>query len=197
MVDLMRVIPGLPLNYTYVADGAGNTEMYSGRNLRRRAESEHSSSLHFYGQDRNAGGGNIMVVNGAPALGAAVWNQNNTTVLPNTTYYFSAWAMSVVNGNNAILQFSINGSQVGTIGYLPNGYTNTCRTIHLGSFLRTVEFGSGHISQSFDCESEYHCLVETILLSMISLLEPCRRLLSLFPQLQTAELRFVRMIHSF
>ena len=33
--------------------------------------------------------------------------------------------MSVVNGNNAVLRFSINGSQVGSIASLPNGYSST------------------------------------------------------------------------
>jgi len=115
---------GFTTNYTYVADGPGSTEMYPEGTY---AIVPNPNTVHnmFYGKERNGGNGNIMVINGSPALGAAVWNQNNTTVLPNTTYYFSAWAMSVVNGNNAILQFSINGSQVGTIGYLPNGYTNT------------------------------------------------------------------------
>ena len=115
---------GFTTNYTYVADIGGiQSEMYPEGTY---AIVPNPNTVHnmFYGKERNGGSGNIMVVNGSPALGAAVWNQNNTTVLPNTTYYFSAWAMSVVNGNNAILQFSINGSQVGTIAYLPNGYSS-------------------------------------------------------------------------
>jgi hypothetical protein len=115
---------GFTTNYTYVADIGGiKSEMYPEGTY---AIVPNPNTVHnmFYGKERNGGSGNIMVVNGSPALGAAVWNQNNTTVLPNTTYYFSAWAMSVVNGNNAILQFSINGSQIGTIAYLPNGYSS-------------------------------------------------------------------------
>lgn len=114
---------GFTTAYTYVADGAGQFEMYPEGTY---AVVPNPNTVHnmFFGQDRSSATGNIMVINGSPALGAAVWNQNNTSVLPNTTYYFSAWAMSVVNGNNAILQFSINGSQVGTIAYLPNGYSS-------------------------------------------------------------------------
>ncbi len=115
---------GFTTNYSYRADVAGQSEMYPEGTY---AVLPNPNDVHnaFYGQDRHSSAGNIMVINGSPSLGAAVWNQNNTTVLPNTTYYFSAWAMSVVNGNNAILQFSINGSQVGTIAYLPNGYSST------------------------------------------------------------------------
>jgi len=78
----------------------------------------------FYGKDHTTGSGKFMIINGSPTTGTTVWSQNNITVQPNTTYYFSAWGMSVYNANNAILQFSINGFQVGTIAYLPNGYTN-------------------------------------------------------------------------
>jgi hypothetical protein len=116
---------GFTTNYAYVANQTGvQSEMYPEGTY---AVVPNPNAVHtaFYGADRNGDGGNIMVVNGSPAFGANVWNQNNITVLPNTTYYFSAWAMSVVNGNNAILQFSLNVNQVGTIGYLPNGYTNT------------------------------------------------------------------------
>ena len=79
----------------------------------------------FYGTARTPAGGAFMVINGTSALGQSVWSQNNITVQPYTTYYFSAWALSVYNSNNAALRFTINGNQVGTTAILPNGYTNT------------------------------------------------------------------------
>jgi hypothetical protein len=115
---------GFTTAYTYVTDVAGiQTEMHPEGTY---AIVSNPNTVHqdFYGQDRNSASGKIMVVNGSPSI-LSIWNQNSISVLPNTTYYFSAWAMSVVNGDNAILQFSINGSQVGTIAFLPNGYTNT------------------------------------------------------------------------
>jgi hypothetical protein len=115
---------GFSTNYTYVTDGAGATEMYPEGTY---AVVPNANTVHnmFWGTGHTPSGGNYMVVNGSPALGQDVWSQNNITVQPNTTYYFSAWGLSVVNGNNAVLRFSINGSQVGTIAYLPNGYTST------------------------------------------------------------------------
>jgi hypothetical protein len=115
---------GFTTNYNYVADIAGQTEMYPEGTY---AVVPNANTVHnlFWGTGRTPSGGPFMVVNGSPALGQDVWSQNNITVQPNTTYYFSAWGMSVVNGNNAALRFSINGSQVGTIAYLPNGYTST------------------------------------------------------------------------
>jgi len=113
---------GFTTAYTYVADVAGQSEMQPEGTY---AIVSNPNTVHqdFYGQDRNSATGKIMVINGSPTL-LSVWNQNSISVIPNTTYYFSAWGMSVVNGQNAILQFSINGSQVGTIAYLPNSYTN-------------------------------------------------------------------------
>lgn len=79
----------------------------------------------FHGKDHTTGNGNFMIVNGKDiTAGLLVWGQNNIPVQPNTTYYFSAWGLSLTNGNNAVLQFSINGLQTGSIAYLPNGYTN-------------------------------------------------------------------------
>ncbi len=115
---------GFVTGYSYRADVGGNTELYPEGTY---AIVPNANNVHtaFRGRERNNGSGNIMVINGSPALGATVWSQNNITIQPNTTYYFSAWGMSVVNGNNAVLQFAINGNQVGTIAYLPNGYTNS------------------------------------------------------------------------
>lgn len=114
---------GFTTAYSYRADIAGQLELYpeGTYGIVPNANTMHTA---FNGKDRYYGTGNIMVINGSPQLGATVWSQNNISVLPNTTYYFSAWAMSVVNGNNAILQFSINGNQIGTVANLPNGYSN-------------------------------------------------------------------------
>ena len=53
-----------------------------------------------------------MIINGHGTL--VIWKET-VNVLPNTTYYFSGWAMSVNNsGPFAELRFSVNGTQVGT-----------------------------------------------------------------------------------
>jgi len=114
---------GFTTTYNFVADVTGQFEMYpeGTYSIVPNANFVHDA---FHGTERNNGTGNIMVINGHPVMGSSVWNQNNVAIQPNTTYYFSAWAMSVVNGNNAVLRFSINGNQVGTTAFLPNGYTN-------------------------------------------------------------------------
>ncbi len=62
--------------------------------------------------DHTTGTGNMMVVNGA-STPTDVWCQN-INVLPNTWYDFSAWGASCVASNPAILQFTINGTPIGT-----------------------------------------------------------------------------------
>jgi hypothetical protein len=63
--------------------------------------------------DHTTGTGNMLVVNGSATANVVVWTQN-ITVLPNTDYVFSAWATSVNPQNPAQLQFSINGSPLGS-----------------------------------------------------------------------------------
>ena len=82
------------------------------------------ASLHhesFVGHG-HGGTGNFMIVNGATSPGTNVWTEQ-ITVVPNTQYAFSTWACNVSVGNPdqvALLQFSINGVQLGPIFSAPN-----------------------------------------------------------------------------
>ncbi|MBK7212006.1 MAG: HYR domain-containing protein [Bacteroidales bacterium] len=86
----------------------------------------HYTHTNFWGYDHTNGSGtgnnNFLIVNGAKfAPQPYVWRET-VTVLPNTDYYFSAWAISLNNvAPYAELQFSVNGAQVGTIAYLTSG----------------------------------------------------------------------------
>jgi len=69
---------------------------------------------NFWGRDHTTNSGNFMIVNGTGLAGVVVW-QETVTVLPNTPYYFSAWAMSLNSvPPYANLQFKVNGTLVGT-----------------------------------------------------------------------------------
>jgi len=63
--------------------------------------------------DHTTGSGNMLIVNGAATANVTVWTQN-INILPNTNYVFSTWATSVNPASPAILQFSINGSPLGS-----------------------------------------------------------------------------------
>ena len=84
---------------------------------------DYDASLHhesFVGLGHN--GGNFMIVNGATSPGTNVWTEQ-ISVVPNTYYAFSTWACNVSVGNPdqvALLQFSINGVQLGSIFSAPN-----------------------------------------------------------------------------
>jgi len=64
--------------------------------------------------DHTSGNGNMLLVNGADQPGVKVWTQT-ITVTPNTNYAFSAWLESITLPNPSILQFSINGLQLGNL----------------------------------------------------------------------------------
>lgn len=64
--------------------------------------------------DHTTGSTEMMVVNGAGTPGVIAWSEV-LGVLPNTQYYFSAWVASVYPVSPAQLQFSINGTTLGSI----------------------------------------------------------------------------------
>jgi hypothetical protein len=114
---------------------AGQGELYddSGNNGYSITPNGQNVHINFWGHDHTTGSGNFMAVNGHGNT-LVVWKET-VPVLPNTTYYFSAWAMSLNSvGPFAQLQFSVNGLLVGTAPVLPagvnnnnNGYTGTAR----------------------------------------------------------------------
>ena len=71
----------------------------------------HSNFTSF--NNHTAGGGKMLVVNGASTPNVSVWCQN-ISVTPNTDFNFSTWVTSCESGQPvsqlAILQFSINGT---------------------------------------------------------------------------------------
>lgn len=77
----------------------------------------HSNFASFSDHTGNTGG-QMMVINGSSTAGTSVWCQT-ITVDPNSTYDFSAWGATCVNTSPAILQFSINGTALGTPLTLP------------------------------------------------------------------------------
>jgi len=61
------------------------------------------------------GGDYMMIVNGAEDPNVNVWATPTITVVPHTNYYFSAWVASDYPENPAILNFSINGTLIGSL----------------------------------------------------------------------------------
>ena len=59
------------------------------------------------------GSGNFMVVNGSTSPGTEVWCQD-VQVESASSYNFSSLVTTVAGGNEALLQFSINGVEIGT-----------------------------------------------------------------------------------
>ena len=110
--------------YTYKADVSGNSEL-TPEGLYGIGTNANNYHTNFWGVDHTTGTGNFMIVNGFPGTPQPVIWQEVKTVVPNTDYYFSAYAMSLnTAGNYAHLQFSINGSLFGTDVQLTTGTGN-------------------------------------------------------------------------
>ena len=77
----------------------------------------HHENFHGYGHSDN---GNFMMVNGSISPGTNVWTEQ-ISVQPNKWYAFSTWACTLagVAGQMALLQFSINGTQIGEVFSAP------------------------------------------------------------------------------
>ncbi|MEO6132154.1 MAG: hypothetical protein ABIQ02_09920, partial [Saprospiraceae bacterium] len=104
---------GFTTDYTYVMDlpnvqnemvPAGTYTVINNPNL------VHTG---FVACSDHTGGGNMMVLNGAPSF-QNVWCQT-VPVSQNTFYNISAWVASVNSSSPAQLRFSINGIQIGSI----------------------------------------------------------------------------------
>lgn len=85
----------------------------------------HPSDYHenFWGVDHTTadGNGKFMIVNGYPGSGVVIWRQT-VEIQPNTTYYFSAYAVSLNNVSPfAKLSFKVNDVVIGqNTGTLPS-----------------------------------------------------------------------------
>lgn len=109
---------GFTSTYNYTAPTSGS--MYP-ENLYTVYNDPTFTHGTFFGRDHTTNTGNFMIINGSGTTPPpSVWEET-VTVLPNTDYYFSAWAVSLNSvGPYANLQFKVNGTQVGTTtGPLP------------------------------------------------------------------------------
>ncbi|HNF71961.1 MAG TPA: PKD domain-containing protein [Chitinophagaceae bacterium] len=104
---------------SYVYGTGGPWGLLSNEGQYAIATNPNSTHINFasFG-DHTTGTGNMMVVNGAGTPNVNIWCET-INVNPNTWYDFSAWGATCVASNPAILQFSINGTLVGTPLALP------------------------------------------------------------------------------
>ena len=120
---------GFTSDYTYYPDlPAYNQELVPDDGTKGYGVGTDGQNYHpyFFGQDHTnntTGSRKFMLVNGH-GTSLIVWKET-VNVLPNTTYYFSAWAMSLNDaGPFAKLQFNVNGTLVGSTAILAKGPTS-------------------------------------------------------------------------
>ena len=105
------IVPGMPYGTYGQLSNEGTYAVTTNPNL------VHTNFASFPDHTGNTGG-QMMVINGASASNTSIWCET-ITVQPNTTYDFSAWGASTTATNPAVLQFSINGTLLGTPLSLP------------------------------------------------------------------------------
>ncbi|WP_073000760.1 HYR domain-containing protein [Mariniphaga anaerophila] len=136
---------GFSSGYTYWPDDPNsNSELFSEGTYSVGTDGQNYHS-DFWGHDHTSGQGNFMIVNGENNSTTTIWAQT-VTIEPNTNYYFSAWTMSLNDkGNDAELQFYINGSPQGTSISPPAGVSNPSNNGWV-RFYSTPLWNSGSLS---------------------------------------------------
>jgi hypothetical protein len=99
---------GFVSDYTYAPSGNTTEGQYDIRN-----NPANWNAAFFAMPDHTSGTGKMMVVNGATSGSPRIWNEI-VSVLPNTTYTFSMWVSTAVNGGPASLILKVNDSPLGT-----------------------------------------------------------------------------------
>ncbi len=108
---------GFSSSYNYTTNNATEGEYYVGPNA-----AAWNGGMASCG-DHTTGTGNMLCVNGATTPNISIYCET-VTVQPNTDYAFSTWLMTLSPGNVAQLQFSINGSLLGSIFSAPAATCN-------------------------------------------------------------------------
>ncbi len=104
--------------YTFVPDSANFQGEFSIPGLYGVDTNANNYNRNYYGRDHTSRTGKFMIIRSYPTTPQGsqepiLWQQT-LTVQPNTTYYFSAWAMGLdSSGNYASLKFLVNGNQIG------------------------------------------------------------------------------------
>ena len=98
---------GFSSGYNYVTQNTTQTQYFVGPNPFAWNAGTNSCG------DHTTGTGNMLLVDGATTANVSIWCQT-VNVIPNTSYAFSAWGLVNDNVNPPNLQFSINGTAIGT-----------------------------------------------------------------------------------
>jgi len=98
--------------YTQYSTWPGIIDLQAGEYAVAKSPNACHGSLGLF-PDHTNGTGNMMVFNGNSSTSTLVWTQTIPTN-PNTNYSFSTWIASAYPINPASLQFSINGTLIGS-----------------------------------------------------------------------------------
>lgn len=129
---------GFTSGYTFVADGAGNTELFSAGLYSVTSSTANVHPFpHVLQGNTNPGTGLFMALNGAITSGTAAWEQTVAGLSMNTDYTFSGYIASWDSLDRQLGNVNIlaNGSQLGATLVEPalaSGWVMFSRTFNTG-----------------------------------------------------------------
>lgn len=105
---------GFTSGYGYLAPAGPSTLYPEGRYTVDTNPNNVHNLWASYG-DHTTGSGQMMIVNGATAPNKPVWAESLSGLSTSTNYFFSVWVASSYPTSPAMLDFSINGSSIGSL----------------------------------------------------------------------------------
>jgi photosystem II stability/assembly factor-like uncharacterized protein len=114
--DFSAGATGFTSAYTNQTAVAGDTALYGAGTYAITSDPrlKHTEAASYFDHTSGNASGAMMAVNGAGVAGAVVWQQV-VTVTPNTIYDFSAWLSSWISASPATMNFTVNGSTIGSL----------------------------------------------------------------------------------
>jgi len=151
---------GFTSSYVVPSGPVNNTLLYPEGTyaINSNPNNVHSGFSSFFDHTSGTSSGKMMVINGASTANVTVWTENITVTPPNTTYVFSVWFASANPGSPGQLNFSINGSQLGSTIQL------TSTTGLWQNFTTTLELGQQYNCNNWLGKSKQPLQAEMILL---------------------------------
>jgi hypothetical protein len=117
--DFTSGYSGFSTGYTYVAPYTGGSGALWTEGVLTVATNPNDLHSLWAGFGDHDGGGNMLIVNGAPDANTALWSED-LTLVAGDSYQFSFWGASSYPASPAVLQLFVNGSPVGAAAGLSN-----------------------------------------------------------------------------
>jgi gliding motility-associated-like protein len=157
---------GFTSTYTYTAPAIGANTTSAEYTVSNNPNPWNSTASNCI--DHTTGNGNMLIINGASIPNISIWSQS-LAVSPNTNYNLSAWVSQWSNISPSILQFSINGTPIGTPYNSPVGtcnwnqfFTNWNSGLNTSAVVSILNQSSSINGNDFAIDDIYFGVIDTL-----------------------------------